>query len=150
MGKQGIEIKKRKAKFNYECLDELVSGLSLVGLEAKSIKLGNAGIAEAHCYIQEGEVWITGMYVAEYKQSGGYGHDPYRKRKLLLTRKQINKLDKALKVRGNTIVPVKMFVNNKGLIKLKIALAKGKKKYNKRELIKNKDMQRDVDRALKR
>jgi len=148
--KHTVEIKNRKSSYNYEFLEEEIAGMSLVSSEVKSIKAGNASIGEAHCYIQDGECFITGMYVAEHKESGRYGHhDPYRKRKLLLTKKQIRSWDKSLKVKGNTIAPLKIFVNSKGLIKIKIALAKGKKNYDKREDLKKKDAQRDIERAFK-
>ena len=94
-------------------------------------------------------MWVTGMHIAEYKQAGGRGHEPLRKRKLLLTRKQIRKWNKELKVQGKTIVPVSMFINKKGLCKLKVAMARGKKKFDKRETLKKKDAQRDMDREMK-
>jgi len=151
MGKKAkhtVEIKNRKASYNYEFIEEEIAGISLVGSEVKSIKAGNASIGEAHCYIRDEECFIKVMYVAEYKESGRNGHDPYRTRKLLLTKKMIRKWDKELKTRGNTIVPIKVFVF-KGKLKLKVALARGKKKYDKRENIKKKDMQRDIERAFK-
>jgi len=148
--KVNIEIKNRKASFNYELLEEEVAGISLMGSEVKSIKAGNASIGESHCYIQDGECYINGMYIAEHKESGKNGHsDPYRKRKLLMTKKQIRKWDKSLKLKGNTIATVKLFINSKGLVKIKVALAKGKKNYDKRQSIQDKDMKRDTDRALK-
>jgi SsrA-binding protein len=144
-----VEIKNRKASYNYEFLEEEVAGMSLLGSEVKSIRNGNASIGEAHCYIQDGECFIKGMYIAEYKESGKNGHsDPYRKRRLLLTKKQIRKWDNELKTRGNTIVPIKVF-SSKGKIKLKLALARGKKKYDKREDIKKRDAKRDIERAIK-
>jgi SsrA-binding protein len=144
-----LEIKNRKASFNYEFLEEEIAGLSLLGSEVKSIRAGKASIGEAHCYIQDGEMFITGMHIAEYEEAGRYGHDPYRKRKLLLTKKQINKFDQKLKTKGITIVPIKLFSNSKGILKLKIALAKGKKNFDKRESIKERDVKRDMDREMK-
>ena len=144
-----VEIKNRKASYDYEFLEDEIAGISLLGTEIKSIRNGEASIKEAHCYIENSEMWITGMYIAVFKQAGGYGHEPYRKRKLLLTKKQIKNFDKELKIRGKTIVPYKLFINSKGLAKLKIVLVKGKKKQDKREAIKKKDMQREVDRDLK-
>lgn len=147
--KNTVEIKNRKASYNYEFLEEEVAGMSLLGSEVKSIRNGNASIGEAHCYIHSGECFIKGMYIGEYKESGKGGHsDPYRTRKLLLTKKQIRKWDNELKKRGNTIVPIKIFFY-KGKIKLKLVLAKGKKNYDKRESLKKKDAQRDVERAFK-
>jgi len=148
--KTNIEIKNRKASFNYEFLETEIAGISLMGSEVKSIKAGNVSIGESHCYIQDGECFINGMYIAEHKESGKNGHDdPYRKRRLLLTKKQIGKWDKELKLKGNTIATVKLFINSKGLVKLSIALAKGKKNFDKRESIKEKDIKRDTDRAMK-
>jgi len=148
--KTNIEIKNRKASFNYEFLEVETAGISLMGSEVKSIKAGNASIGESHCYIQDGECFINGMYIAEHKESGRNGHnDPYRRRKLLMTKKQIRKWDKELKLKGNTIATVKLFINSKGLVKLNIALSRGKKNYDKREAIKSKDMKRDTDRTLK-
>jgi len=148
--KHSVVIKNRKASYNYEFIEKEVAGISLnFGSEVKSIKSGNASIGEAHCYIQDEECFITGMYIAEHKESGKGGHkEPYRTRKLLLTKKQIRKWDKALKIKGQTIVPLKVFVM-KGKIKIEIALSKGKKNYDKRESIKSKDIKRDTDRAIK-
>lgn len=138
-------IKNRKASHDYEFLETEVAGISLVGSEVKSIRAGKASIGEAHCAIQDGECFIIGMYVAENESSGRNGHtEPYRRRKLLLTRKQINKWDKSLKTKGLTIVPVKLFIS-KGKIKINIALSKGKKDYEKR----NKILQKQTDRETK-
>lgn len=146
--KHNIVIKNRKAKFNYEFIEILVAGVSLVGSEVKSIKYGNASIGEAHVYIQDEECYITGMYISEHKEAGRGGHkEPYRTRKLLLTKKQIRKWDKELKTKGNTIVPVKLFVS-KGKIKIEIALCRGKKNYDKREAIKSRDINRDTERTI--
>ena len=144
-----VNIKNRKASYNYEFLEEEIAGISLVGSEVKSIRSGDASIGEAHCFIQDGEVFITGMHIAEYKESGRGNHDPYRKRKLLLTKKQIKKFDDKLKIKGNTIVPLRLFTNDKGILKLKIALARGKKNYDKKQSIKEKDIKRDMDREIK-
>lgn len=147
--KYSVVIKNRKASYNYEFIETEIAGISLLGSEVKSIKVGNASIGEAHCYIQEGECFINGMYIAEHKEAGRNGHsEPYRTRKLLLTKKQIRKWDKLLKTKGITIVPVKLFIS-KGKIKINIALAKGKRNYDKRNSLKDKDMQRDTDRAIK-
>jgi len=144
-----IEIKNRKASHNYEFIETEIAGIRLVGSEIKSIRDGDVGIGEAHCYIQDNKMFITGMHIAEYKQSGGYGHEPYRLRELLLTKKQVKKFEKELQIRGRTVVPVKLFINDDGLAKVKIALAKGKKKHDKRQDIKAKDIKRDTDRELK-
>lgn len=146
--KHNIVIKNRKASFNYEFLEKEIAGISLVGSEVKSIKYGNASIGEAHCYIQEEECFIIGMYVSEHKEAGRGGHkEPYRTRKLLLTKKQIRKWDKELKTKGNTIVPVKLFVS-KGKIKIEIAICRGKKLYDKRNSLKEKQITKDINRAI--
>lgn len=149
MSKINVEIKNRRASYDYEFLITEVAGISLMGSEIKSIRQGDASIKEAHCYVQDGEAFITGMHIAEYKQSGGREHEPLRLRKLLMTKKQIRKFEKETKVQGITIVPIKLFINVKGLVKLKIAVAKGKKKFNKRNSIKDRDIKRDTDRELK-
>jgi SsrA-binding protein len=147
--KTSIVIKNRKSSHNYEFLEKEVAGMSLLGSEVKSIRAGNASIGEAHCYIQDEECFITGMYIAEYKDSGTNGHsEPYRTRKLLLTKKQIRKWDKALKLKGLTIAPIKIFTM-KGKLKIELALSKGKRNYDKRNSLKEKDQKRDADRALK-
>lgn len=144
-----VVAKNKRASYDYEFIIEEIAGLSLMGSEIKSIRQGDVSIKEAHCYIQDGEAFITGMHIAEYKQAGGRGHEPLRLRKLLLTKKQIRKFEKELKVQGITMVPVRLFINEKGIAKLKVAVAKGKKKFDKRETIKKRDVQRDIDRELK-
>lgn len=143
-----INIKNKKAYFNYEILEELDCGIVLLGSEVKSIRAGKANIAESHCYIRNSECFIIGMHIAELLQAGRAGHDPYRTRKLLLTKKQIIKFDKELSIKGNTIVPVRLFFMN-GKIKLKIGLARGKNNYDKRNSLREKDIKRDTDRILK-
>lgn len=144
-GVKEVEIRNRKASHDYEFIEEEICGISLFGSEVKSIRNGKASISEAYCSIQDGEMFIIGMHIAEYKESGRGGHEPYRKRKLLLTKKQINRLDEKIKVKGMTIVPVKLFSNSKGLLKIKIALARGKKNYEKRGKI----LQKQIDRETK-
>lgn len=146
---KNIEIKNRKIFYEYELLEEIIAGISLMGSEIKSIRQGEASIKESHCFIQDEEVFITGMHIAEYKQAGGRGHEPLRTRKLLMTKKQIRKFDKELKIKGKTIVPIKLFINDKGLVKIKIALARGKKQFEKRNAIKERDIKRDMDREIK-
>lgn len=145
-----VSIKNKKAFFEYEILDKYVCGMQLYGTEVKSIRESKASIKEGYCYIDKGEVFIKGMNVTEYSHGGYVNHDPLRVRKLLLNRQEINKIAKKLKDKGITLVPLKLFINEKGLVKLEIGLAKGKKLYDKRESIKNKDVKRDMDRALKR
>jgi SsrA-binding protein len=143
-------IKNRKASYNYEFIEKEVAGISLLGHEVKSIKSGKASIGEAYCYIQDGSVYISGMYISEYKESGKYiNQEPYRVRKLLMTKKQIKNWDKSLKLKGQTIVPINVFVKN-GKIKIELALSRGKKNYDKRQSIKDKDQKRDIEREIKK
>jgi len=146
---QSISISNRKARFEYELLDVFTAGLQLQGTEIKSLREGNANLAEAYCYVQESEVWVTGMYIAEYSYGSYLNHEPKRLRKLLLNKKEINKIDSALQDVGVTIVPLKLFINAKGWAKMEIAIARGKKLHDKRQDLKQKDDQRQMDRALK-
>ena len=146
---KSISISNRKARFEYELLDVFIAGIQLQGTEIKSLREGNANLAEAYCYVQESEVWVTGMYIAEYSYGSYLNHEPKRIRKLLLNKKEINKIDSALQDVGVTIVPLKLFINAKGWAKIEIALARGKKLHDKRQDLKQKDDQRQMDRALK-
>jgi len=143
---KSVEIKNKRAKFDYEWLDTYTAGLQLVGTEVKSIRMGKASIAEAYCYITEGELFIKGMNVTEWSHGNIFNHDPIRERKLLLSKRELDKIDKALKDQGTTVVPTKLFISEKGWIKLNIAVAKGKKNYDKRQSLKEKDAKRDLAR----
>lgn len=143
---KSVEIKNKRAKFDYEWLDTYTAGLQLVGTEVKSIRMGKASIAEAYCYMTGGELYIKGMNVTEWSHGNIFNHDPIRERKLLLSKRELDKIDKALKDQGTTIVPTKLFISQKGWIKLNIAVAKGKKNYDKRQSLKEKDAKRDLAR----
>ncbi|MGB1089503.1 MAG: SsrA-binding protein SmpB [Schleiferiaceae bacterium] len=143
---KSVEIKNKRAKFDYEWLDTYTAGLQLVGTEVKSIRMGKASIAEAYCYMTGGELFIKGMNVTEWSHGNIFNHDPIRERKLLLSKRELDKIDKALKDQGTTIVPTKLFISEKGWIKLNIAVAKGKKNYDKRQSLKEKDAKRDLAR----
>jgi SsrA-binding protein len=145
-----VSIKNKKAYFEYEILDKYVCGIQLYGTEVKSIRENKASIKEGYCYIDNSEVFIKGMNVTEYSHGGYVNHEPLRIRKLLLNRQEINKIEKKLKDKGITLVPLSLFITETGYIKLEIALAKGKKLFDKRETLKDKDVRRDIDRALKR
>lgn len=145
-----INIKNKKARFEYHLEDEFIAGIQLTGTEIKSIREGKASILEAYCVFERNEVWIRNMHIAAYANGSYYNHKPRGDRKLLLNRKEINKIEKFLKVKGQTIVPLKMFISEKGWAKLIIALAKGKKLHDKRQDLKEKDDKRDMDRAMKR
>ncbi len=144
-----INIKNKRARFEYELLDKYVAGIQLGGTEIKSIRLGKASIQEAFCVVEEGEVYIRNMYIKEYENASFFQHNPKSDRKLLLNKKEINKLEKKMNTKGFTIVPLRMFINKKGLAKLEIALAKGKKLYDKRQDLKEKDDKRAMDRIKK-
>jgi SsrA-binding protein len=143
--KKSINIINKKARFEYEFLQTEVCGLQLVGSEVKSIRQGKVSISEGYCYFNEGELFVKGMNISDY----GFGsfHETVRDRKLLLKRKELNSLESKL-MNGLTIVPYRVFINEKGLIKMEIALAKGKKIHDKRESIKSRDIDRDMKRNI--
>ena len=143
---KSVEIRNKRAKFDFEWLDTYTAGLQLVGTEVKSIRMGKASIAEAYCYMTGGELFIKGMNVTEWSHGNIFNHDPIRERKLLLSKRELDKIDKALKDQGITVVPTKLFISEKGWIKLNIAVAKGKKNYDKRQSLKEKDAKRDLAR----
>ncbi len=144
-----IEIKNRKARFEYEILDRYTAGIVLAGTEIKAIRLGKASIAESFCEFQNNELWVINMTVQEYSHATYFNHQPKQERKLLLNRKELKKLEKDVTNSGNTIVPLRLFVNENGLAKMDIALAKGKKLYDKRETMKDRDNKRRLD-AIKK
>ncbi len=144
-----VNIKNKRATFDYELVDTYTAGIVLTGTEIKSIRQGKAGLADTYCYFMRGELWVKGMHVAEYFYGSYNNHDSRRDRKLLLNRKELAKLERATKESGFTIVPVRLFINEKGLAKLVIALAKGKKQYDKRQALKEKDDRREMDRMFK-
>ena len=147
---KNINIRNKRATFDYEILEEYVAGVVLVGTEIKSIRLGKASLTESYCYFDKGELWLRGMNVAEYGWGTCNNHAPRRDRKLLLQRKELNKLQQALQDRGLTIVALRLFLSEKGLAKVVIGLARGRKSYDKREYIKANDAKREMDKAMKR
>lgn len=144
-----ILIKNKRATFDYELLETFTAGIVLSGTEIKSIRLGKASLVDSYCIVENGEVWVKNMYIAEYFYGTYNNHQARRERKLLLNRKEIRKLETAEQNSGFTIVPTRLFINNKGLAKLVIAVAKGKKTYDKRQSLKEKDDKREMDRAFK-
>jgi len=144
-----IDIQNRKASFEYHFLDTIEAGIVLLGTEVKSLRQNGANISDAYCYVSKGEMFIKNMHISMLKNVGDNQHEPLRERKLLLSKKQIRKLENELKNQGLTIVPVSLYTNSRGLVKIKIALAKGKKLFDKRDSIKAKDVKRETDRALK-
>ena len=150
MATKELNIKNKKARFSYFLEDEYDAGIVLSGSEIKSIRSGKASIVEAFCILIDNEVWIRNMYVAPYENASFNKHKPKADRKLLLNKKEITKISKHLKVKGNSIIPLKLFLNKSNWLKVKIACAKGKKLHDKRDDIKNRDGQREIDRAMKR
>lgn len=146
---KNIEIKNKKASFEYFFIDTYTAGIVLTGTEIKSIRLGKASLVDSYCYIDRGEMWLKGMNISPYFYGSFSNHAAKRERKLLLNKKEIRHLQEETKNPGFTIVPVKLFINNAGLAKIVIALAKGKKEYDKRETIKAKQDFREMDRAMK-
>jgi SsrA-binding protein len=144
-----VNIKNKRATFDYELLDDYVAGIVLTGTEIKSIRQGKASLVDTFCFFTKGELWVKNMHVAEYFYGSYNNHAARRDRKLLLNKKELRKLERGIKDTGFTIVPVRLFVNEKGLAKLVVALAKGKKQYDKRESLKEKDDRRDMDRMFK-
>ena len=139
-------IKNRKASFEYEFLDVYVAGIMLKGTEIKSIREGKASLTEAYCYFKNGELYIKQMHISPYSLAAHYNHEPVRDRKLLLSKKELNKLEGKSAEKGLSIIPTRLFINDRGLAKLEIALARGKKIHDKRQNIKEKDAKRDLDR----
>ncbi len=147
---KNINIRNRRATFDYEILEEYVAGIVLVGTEIKSIRMGKASLTESYCYFERGELWIKGMNIAEYHWGSCNNHIPKRDRKLLLNKKELAKLERGLQDRGLTVVGLKMFLNERGLAKVVVGLARGRKAYDKREHLKENDAKREMDKALKR
>ena len=150
MANNQISIKNRRATFDYEIIETFTAGMVLTGTEIKSIRLGKAGLTDTFCFINNGEVWVKNMYIAEYFYGSYNNHVARRDRKLLFNKKEIDKLQKSNDLAGFSIVPLKLFINEKGLAKLVIAVAKGKKVYDKRHSIKEREDKRMLDRIMKR
>ena len=151
MAKQqtNISIRNRKATFEYELIERFVAGMMLVGTEIKSIRNGKVNLTDSYCQFVNGEMYVKNLHIAEYEMGTCNNHIAKRDRKLLLNKKELQKLDKKIKESGLTIICTKLFVNSKGLAKLEIALARGKKTYDKRESLKLKDSKREMDRMRK-
>ena len=148
--KKSVNILNRKARFSYEILDTYTAGIVLTGTEIKSIRASKASIAESFCeFNEQGELFAINMTVQEYDYGNHFNHKPKAERKLLLNKKELRKLEKEVKNTGLTIVPLKLFINDKGFAKLQIALAKGKKLFDKRDTIKDRENKRNLDRIKK-
>lgn len=145
-----INIKNKKARFEYELLDKYMAGIVLGGTEIKSIREGRASISESFCeFNEQGELFIINMQIDEYSHASHYNHKPKAQRKLLLNKRELKKLQKEVNTSGLTIIALNLFLNDRGLAKLNIALAKGKKLYDKRENIKDRDNKRNLARIKK-
>ena len=147
--KNSVNIKNRKAKFNYEFLDKYTAGIKLAGTEIKAIREGKANIAESFCEFSNHELFVINMHVEEYSHATHFNHNPKSERKLLLQKRELKKLEKEVTNSGLTIIPLQLFINDRGLAKLQITLAKGKKLYDKRDTIKDRDNKRRLDRIQK-
>ena len=146
---KSINIRNKRATFDYEILEEYVAGVVLVGTEIKSLRLGKASLVDSYCYFERGELWIRNVNIAEYTWGTCNNHVPKRDRKLLLNRKELNKLQRSLQDRGLTVVGLRIFINERGLAKIVIGLARGRKSFDKREYIKENDAKREMDKAMK-
>ena len=144
-----INIRNKRATFDYEILEEYIAGVVLVGTEIKSIRLGKASMVDCYCYFEKNELWIRGVNISEYAWGTCNNHIPKRDRKLLLNRKELNKLSRSLQDKGLTVVGLRLFLNDKGLAKIVIGLARGRKAYDKREYLKANDAKREMDKAMK-
>ena len=149
MSKDFINIKNRKASHEYEFIDKFVAGIVLMGTEIKSIRNSQVTMSDAHCVFIEDELWIKNLHISEYSNGGYANHEPKRERKLLLNRQELEKINGKVTTKGMTIIPTRLFINDKGRAKVEIAVAKGKKLFDKRESLKEKDNKRDLDRIRK-
>lgn len=147
--KSPVNIRNKKAAFEYFFIEELTAGIVLTGTEIKSIRLGKASLVDSFCYIVGGEIWVKGMNISTYFYGSYNNHEMKRDRKLLLTKKEIRRLESATKQTGYTIVPTLLFIDDHGRAKVDIALCKGKKLYDKRQTLKEKEDRREMDRAMK-
>ena len=147
---KNINIQNKKARFEFEIIDKLVAGIQLTGTEIKSIRLSKARITESFCEFNDrGELFVVNMYIEEYIYGHQFNHKPKSERRLLLNKRELRSLRKDVEAKGNTIVPLRLFINDRGFAKLEIALAKGKKTHDKREVIKDRDNKRDLARIKK-
>jgi SsrA-binding protein len=144
-----VDIKNKKAKFEYEFVETFTAGIQLFGTEIKSIRNNKASISEAYAVMVKNELFIRNMYIADYENGGHFNHESKRDRKLLLNKLELSKINKKIKNKGLTIVPTRLFISSNGWAKMNIAVAKGKKIYDKREDLKTKDIKREIDRKLK-
>lgn len=146
---ENIVIKNKKASHDYEFIEKFIAGIKLYGTEIKSIRLGKVTLSDSYCIFNNGELFIKGMHITEYWWGNLNNHDPLRERKLLLTARELRKIERKVKETGLTIIVIKVFINDRGLAKAEIAISRGKKEYDKRETLKRKDAAREMDRLRK-
>lgn len=144
-----IDIVSKKARFSYELIQSFTAGIQLFGTEIKSIRDGKVNLTDGYCYFKQDELWVKNIHISEYSMGTYNNHEPLRVRKLLLHKRELKKLQAAVKEKGLTIIPVRIFLNEKGLAKLEISLARGKKSHDKRETIKERESKRLVDATMK-
>jgi SsrA-binding protein len=141
-----INIRNRQATYEFELLDKYIAGLVLMGTEIKSIREGKVNLQDGYCYFNNGELFVKGVNITPYAQGTHYNHEAQRERKLLLKKTELKKLERKSEEKGLTMVPVRLFINDRGYAKLEIALARGKKLHDKRESIKDRDAKRELDK----
>ncbi|OJJ22637.1 SsrA-binding protein [marine bacterium AO1-C] len=141
---KNVHIKNRKASFDYHFIDKYIAGLVLTGTEIKSIRQSKVTLGDAFCFLKDRELWVKQMHISPYENGTHYNHEPTRERKLLLNKQELRKIEKKLNDKGLTIVPTRLFINNRGFAKLEVAIAKGKKLYDKRESMKERDTKREI------
>jgi SsrA-binding protein len=146
---RNINIRNKRATFDYEILETWTAGIVLTGTEIKSLRLGKASLTDSYCFVAGGEVWLRGLNISEYFWGTYNNHQPRRDRKLLLQRREIDKITRALQDKGLTVIALRVFINDRGLAKVLIGLGRGRKQYDKRDYIKEKDARREMDRAAK-
>lgn len=147
---RNINIKNKRASFDFEIIDTYIAGIVLAGTEIKALRLGKASLTDCYCYVHDHELFVRGMNISEYDWGTYNNHSPKRDRKLLLQRKEIAKIERSLQDKGLTVVGMKLFINERGLAKLMVGVGRGRKNFDKREYIKEKDSKREMDRAMKR
>ncbi len=144
---RNINIRNKRATFDYEILETWTAGIVLTGTEIKSLRMGKASLTDSYCFVADGEVWLRGLNISEYFWGTYNNHQPRRDRKLLLNRREIDKITRALQDKGLTVVAMRVFINERGLAKVLIGLGRGRKQFDKRDYIKEKDARREMDRA---
>lgn len=144
--KKRIDIVNRKAGFNYQVEEKFQAGMVLTGSEVKSIRASNLNMGDAYCYMEDGELWLKNLHISEFKQASHSNHDPMRNRKLLLTKKELKKLGQITKTKGIAMFPIRLYENERGIFKMEIGVGHGKKLYDKRDDMKEKDAKRELER----